>query len=250
MTSSTKSPCAFLLCTCTCSLQVLLLKLYLLMTLSYPFNKCFLSESSGPLIKYVLCHALVQVNFTHTLHHIRHDQLLIFFVVTSLQHIGGLMQEKRNSIANALELRLSCTKPSIWLSHCDVTLSIAVIVSYVSMNRREHYSDVIISTVYSGADQRRYQSSASLAFVRGIHRWTVNSPPKGPVTRKMFPFADHVMRQNFRTGCSKKIQLWNVCIIGLLWHMLASMMANSFFVDHIHDYKNNLIRIKLVYWFK
>ena len=47
-----------------------------------------------------------------------------------------------------------------------------------------HYSDVIMgvmtsqitsltvvySTVYSGTDQRKYQSSASLSFVRGIHR--------------------------------------------------------------------------------
>ena len=28
-------------------------------------------------------------------------------------YIDGLMQERRNSIANALELRLSCTNPSI-----------------------------------------------------------------------------------------------------------------------------------------
>ena len=45
---------------------------------------------------------------------------------------------------------------------------------------------IIYSTVYSGADQRKPQSSASLAFVRGIHRWPVNSTHKGPVTRKMF----------------------------------------------------------------
>ena len=43
-----------------------------------------------------------------------------------------------------------------------------------------HRVSVIFSTVCSGADQRKYQSSASLAIVRGIHR--------GPVTRKMFPF--------------------------------------------------------------
>ena len=35
---------------------------------------------------------------------------------------------------------------------------------------------------------KKHQSSASLAFVRGIHRWPVNSPHKGPVTRKMSPF--------------------------------------------------------------
>ena len=35
-------------------------------------------------------------------------------------------------------------------------------------------------------DERKHQSSAPPAFVRGIHRWPVNSPHKGPVTRKMF----------------------------------------------------------------
>ena len=70
-----------------------------------------------------------------------------------------------------------------------------------------HYNDVIMSaiasqitslaivysSVYWDADQRKYQSSASLAFVRGIHRWPVNSPHKGPVTRKMFQFDDVIM---------------------------------------------------------
>ena len=70
-----------------------------------------------------------------------------------------------------------------------------------------HYSDVIMgmmvsqitsltivySTVYSGADQRKHQSSASLAFVLGIHQWPVNSPQKWPVSRKMFPFDDVIM---------------------------------------------------------
>ena len=49
---------------------------------------------------------------------------------------------------------------------------------------------IVYSTVYSGADQETRQSPASLAFVWGIHRWPVNSPHKGPVTRKMFPFDD------------------------------------------------------------
>ena len=52
---------------------------------------------------------------------------------------------------------------------------------------------IVYSTVYSGADQIRHQSSVSLAFVRGIHRWPVNSPQKGPVTREMFPFDDVIM---------------------------------------------------------
>ena len=52
---------------------------------------------------------------------------------------------------------------------------------------------IVYSTVYSGADQRKYQSSPSLAFARGIHQSPLNSPPKGPVTRKMFPFDDVIM---------------------------------------------------------
>ena len=44
---------------------------------------------------------------------------------------------------------------------------------------------IVYSTMYSGADQRKHQSSASLAFVREIHKW--------PVTRKMFPFDDFII---------------------------------------------------------
>ena len=70
-----------------------------------------------------------------------------------------------------------------------------------------HYNDVLMTTiasqitsltvvhsiVYTGADQRKHQSSASLAFVWGIHRGAVNSPHKWPVTQKMFPFDDVIM---------------------------------------------------------
>ena len=52
---------------------------------------------------------------------------------------------------------------------------------------------IVYSTVYSGPDQRKQQSSASLAFVMEIHQWQVNSPFKGRVTRKMFPFDDVIM---------------------------------------------------------
>ena len=55
---------------------------------------------------------------------------------------------------------------------------------------------IVYLAVYSGADQRYYQSSASLAFVRGIRRGPVNSPHKWPVTRKMFPFDDVIMLLN------------------------------------------------------
>ena len=52
---------------------------------------------------------------------------------------------------------------------------------------------IVYSTVYSDADQRKHQSSVSLAFVRGIRRRPVNSPHKWPVTRKTFPFHDVIM---------------------------------------------------------
>ena len=81
---------------------------------------------------------------------------------------------------------------------CFVVLTI---VSDGALNRTTvHYNDVIMgtipsqitsltivySTVYSGADQRKHQSSVSLAFVRRIHRGPVNFPHKRPVTRKYF----------------------------------------------------------------
>ena len=75
---------------------------------------------------------------------------------------------------------------------------------------------IVYWTVYSDADQRKHQSSASLAFVRGIHRGPVNSPHKWPVTRKMFPFDDVIMEfachrwtlcltETFDTDCSHNI---------------------------------------------
>ena len=55
---------------------------------------------------------------------------------------------------------------------------------------------VVYLTVYISADQRKHQSSASLAFVWGIPRGPVNSPHKGPVTRKMVPFDDVIMSRD------------------------------------------------------
>ena len=69
--------------------------------------------------------------------------------------------------------------------HTDVIMS--------SMASQITILTIVYSPFYSGADQRKHQSFASLAFVRGIHRWPVNSPHKGPVTRKMFPFDDVIM---------------------------------------------------------
>ena len=45
---------------------------------------------------------------------------------------------------------------------------------------------LVYSTICSDADQRKHQSSASLAFVRGIHRWPVVSLTKGQWRGKRF----------------------------------------------------------------
>ena len=110
------------------------------------------------------------------------------------------------------------------------------------VNKLKHYGDAILgaiasqitnvtvvySTVYSDADQRKHQSSASLAFVRRNHRGPVNSPHKWPATRKMFPPDDVTMaKKQLVTSyhclwifplpqlnwcdslCAKATQVWN-----------------------------------------
>ena len=87
-------------------------------------------------------------------------------------------------------------------SNCLLSRYIKYIFVATRADRAHHYNDVIMgaiasqitsltivySIVYSDADHRKHQSSALLAFVRGIHRRPVHSPHKWPVTRKMFPF--------------------------------------------------------------
>ena len=101
--------------------------------------------------------------------------------------------------------------PAMWIRWTDllglvthrVTHYIDVIMSAIA----SQITDVstVCSTVCSGANRRKHRSSASLAFLRGTHRWPVDSPHKGPVTRKMFPFDDVIMKplniyENFVTG--------------------------------------------------
>ena len=97
--------------------------------------------------------------------------------------------------------------PQIGRNYENHTISLLPLPFWNHVSMVNHYSDVIMgtiaseiasltivySTIYSDADQRKHQSSASLAFVWGIHRGPVNSPHKWPVTRKMFPFDDVIM---------------------------------------------------------
>ena len=101
---------------------------------------------------------------------------------------------------------------------------------HVKWTNNYHYNDVIIgaiafqitsltsvySTVYSEADHRKHQNSASPAFVRGIHRGPENSPHKWPVTRKMFPFDDVIM-----------LKIWSV-------EFLAANNTFGLFLQKVH----------------
>ena len=119
--------------------------------------------------------------------------------ISSLIHSVHILLMKSGLVAQCL------TWPAIWPSLSPCTVINPILLTYL---RDLHYTDVIMgtiasqitsltivySTVYSDADQRKYQSSASLAFVRGIHWRPVNSPHKWLVTRKMFlPFDDVIM---------------------------------------------------------
>ena len=101
----------------------------------------------------------------------------------------------------------------------------------------QHYGDVIMrtvasqitsfsvvcSTVFTGTHQTKHLSSASLAFVRGIHRWPVNSPHKGPVTRKMFPFDDVIIIYVNSNRSSRKISIFKRPL---------AILRQGFTVDH------------------
>ena len=84
----------------------------------------------------------------------------------------------------------SSSNPGDTNLHYSAVIMGAMASQIISLN-------IVYSTVYSGADQRKHQSSASLAFQRGIHRWPVNSPHKGPVTRKIILFDDVIMNKGW-----------------------------------------------------
>ena len=83
-----------------------------------------------------------------------------------------------------------------------------------------------------GFAQRKHQSSASLAFVRGIHRWPVDSPHKGPVTRKMFPFDDVIKNWIVHVHWHPNYE----CYVDLLPVILSYYShANTQYTHNIHN---------------
>ena len=81
---------------------------------------------------------------------------------------------------------------SLKVRHCKVQYHYRDVIMSAMASKITSLT-IVCSTVYSGVDQRKHQSSASLAFVWGIHRSPVTSPHKWTVTRKMFPFDDVIM---------------------------------------------------------
>ena len=107
----------------------------------------------------------------------------------------------------------------------------------------DHYSDAIMSampsqitgvpivysTVCSGTYQRKHQDCASPAFVRGIRRWPVNSPCKGPVTRKMFPFDDAIMI-SIRYDVRSNTRVSDVWWISIPVYVVVSVLGQCYWV--------------------
>ena len=99
----------------------------------------------------------------------------------------------------------------------------------VSNHRR---LDCLLNLLFKHRSKKN-QSSASLAFVRGIHRWPVNSPHKGPVTRKIFPIDDVIMCYSdvlkFTTALHTiAATVWNECglFVIRLFNTLCAIIPN------------------------
>ena len=103
-------------------------------------------------------------------------------------------------------------------------------------------SRLFTQRVYSGADQRKHQSSASLAFVLGIHRWPVKSPHKGPVTRKMFSFDDVIMICCLSSKCFS--------IYGAGCHRQPNLYRDFFSCGIVWGKDSNVIPFVIIPWHK
>ena len=96
----------------------------------------------------------------------------------------------RNGVPWKTQYRQPVACHAIIRTHCSDVIMSKMVYQITSLT-------IVYSTFYSGADQRKHQTSASLALVRGIHRWPMNSPHKWPVTRKMSRF-DNVITLRWR----------------------------------------------------
>ena len=114
----------------------------------------------------------------------------------------------------------------IWLTLCDgnrlVTSAFPAHYNAVIMGMiASQITSLTIVFSYLDADQRKHQSFASLAFLRGIPRGPVNSPHKWPVTRKMFPFDVVIMhKEPAMLRCGDFVIVRTKSHIELIWDAL------------------------------
>ena len=120
--------------------------------------------------------------------------------------------------------------------HCCVVMSVS-----------EHFADVIMTTIASnhqphGSLFGRRSKKTSKFRVTGLcvvnSPGPVNSPHKGPVTRKMFPFDDVIMNRLWPItfhegrityyGCKKYVNVWRSPPIA--WGMKTCICINK--LDH------------------
>ena len=122
-----------------------------------------------------------------------------------------------------------------------------------------HYCDVMMGTIasqvtspaivylifHSGADQRKHQSSASLAFVLGIRRGPMNSPHKWPVTWKMVQLDDVIMQFSWLQWCRCDARWWHKSSIDVLCRMELRSKYDSLLFIHMVSYHQKRHRISL-----
>ena len=126
-------------------------------------------------------------------------------------------------------------------SHCNCKVTCSVF----------HYSDVMMmamvsqiigvsivcSTVCSSADQRKHQSSESLAFVRGTHRWSIDFHHKGAVTRKCF----HLMTSSCGIAFTLKQALAQTSHLNIIMFTGVSALTHS-----LWDQKNGKWHVSII----
>ena len=104
------------------------------------------------------------------------------------------------------------------------------------------------STIYSGTGERKHQSSVSLAFVRGIHRWPVNSPHKWSVTRRKCSFDDVIM-MSLKQNCNSTYTYWVALINSPPWTKKAGTLLSidsKYFLEILMQYHSMVFYLRCV----
>ena len=147
------------------------------------------------------------------LHHIMWDYYTVSDIIESWSLFLFLCKLAVKS-SEVFRCPLSSTLTSLTPTQVDAHYTDVIMSTVASQITK--VSIVCCSTVCSDADQRKYQGIASLAFVKGIHRWPTD-PPIGPVTQKLFSFDDVIILVFINASAiTTYITSWN-CIVCIVW---------------------------------